>query len=253
MSNRGRKSLTLTKKRSDRTEDTTPPSTSSQNLEWDNFGFEIWTEEMIDVIDKAEREGPQKLPKKPKRKLEQLFNEKNGKKKAKKEITTPQELHQYLQDSFADIKTQISREAFSDDIFSVTSDETVIVNRLQKGFRNIQRQDAQSLMIYIQFGNFLNLCKAWQETEKKAGRMNKTWAAWLKEKTGYSDDHARKLRAVANVLFGYTQFYRVGLPLSFIIGKLKMIQEMLQVPEFNIFWKESIHVPPTLQLQQSQE
>ena len=124
---------------------------------------------MIVIINKAEREGPQKLLKKPKRKLEQLLNEKSGKKKARKEITTPQELHQYLKDNFADIDKQITREMFSEMLFSAngSSDENEIINRLQKGFRNLKRQDAQTLMIYIQFGNFLNLCKSWQEQEKK--------------------------------------------------------------------------------------
>ncbi|GFN91299.1 hypothetical protein PoB_001780500 [Plakobranchus ocellatus] len=210
---------------------------------------------MISFLESVKTTGSfSKFPKPPKRKLQDFFKEKSGKKKARKEITTPAELHQYLIDNFADVSSAISREMFSEKLFSVTgpSDENEIINRLQKGFRNLKRQDAQTLMIYIQFGNFLNLCKAWQEKEKEEGRMNQTWAAWLKEKTGYSDDHARKLRATAKILFGYKKFFHVGLPIGFIIGKLKMIQEMLQVPEFNTFWKEPIQLPSTLRLQQSQ-
>ena len=40
------------------------------------------------------------------------------------------------------------------------------------------------LLIYIDFGNFLNLAKAWMEGERKAGRINQSWGSWLKEKLG---------------------------------------------------------------------
>ena len=193
-----------------------------------------------------------KVPKPPKRKLKDLFKEKSGKKKARKLLSTPLDLHVYLQNNIADTNTAISRESFADEIFSLSTSEVEIVNRLQKGMRNLKRQDAQTLMIYIQFGNFLNLCKAWQEGQKKAGMINQTWATWLKEKTGYSDDHARKLRVVSNVLFGYNQFYKVALPISFIISKINDIKAMLQVPEFNEYWKQNVIIPPTSELQQSQ-
>ena len=209
----------------------------------------LYFEKMIVIIDKAEREGPQKLPKKPKRKLEQLFSEKSGKKKARKLLSTPLDLHVYLQNNIADTNTAISRESFADAIFSSSTSEVEIVKRLQKGMRNLKRQDAQTFMIYIQFGNFLNLCKAWQEE----GRINQTWATWLKEKTGYSNDHARKLHVVSNVLFGYNHFYKVALPISFIISKINDIKAMLQVPEFNEYWKQNFIIPSTAQLHQSQE
>ena len=53
--------------------------------------YKIYYCEMLKTISAAETEGPQKLPKKPKRKLEQLLKEKSGKKKARKEITTQPE------------------------------------------------------------------------------------------------------------------------------------------------------------------
>jgi len=237
---------------------TSLPSTSSSSQVWTEEEIEILTEnkryfeEMVTIINKAEREGPQKLPKQPKRKLQKLFSEKLGKKKARKELSTPQELHDYLKANLADLDAAISRETFSESLFTSTTDETEIVKRLQKGVRNLKRQDAQTLMIYIQFGNFLNLCKTWQEQKKKEGSMTQTWTVWLKEKTGYSDDHARKLRSVASTLFGYPQFFRVSLPFSFISGKLNAIKEMLQVPELNEHWKQPFQLRPTLHLQHSQ-
>eukprot|EP00745_Piridium_sociabile_P000684 TRINITY_DN1041_c0_g1_i15.p1 TRINITY_DN1041_c0_g1~~TRINITY_DN1041_c0_g1_i15.p1 ORF type:complete len:217 (-),score=30.90 TRINITY_DN1041_c0_g1_i15:256-906(-) len=157
---------------------------------------EIWTEEekeilldnrkyfeeMISVVDQAAKHGPQKLPKKPKRKLEQLFKEKEGKKKSRKNFTTHQELHDYLVANQADVGTTISRETFTDDLFTKTSDEKEIVDRLQKGVRNLKRQDAQTIMIYIQFGNFLNLCKTWHDGEKKDGRMKKNLVSMAQRK-----------------------------------------------------------------------
>ena len=71
--------------------------------------------------------------------------------------------------------------------------------------------------------------------------------------TGYSDDHARKLRVVSNVLFGYNQFFKVALPVSFIINKINDTKAMLQVPESNAYWKQNFIIPSTSQLQQSQE
>ena len=171
------------------------------------------------------------------------------KKKVRKEEMDPHQLHKYLCENLADIEHLISRET----LFSKTSSEQEIVDRLQKGVRNLKRQDSQTLMIYIQFGNFLNLAKSWVEGEKKEGKINQSWAVWLKEKTGYSDDHARKLRCLASALYGYPQFFYVGLPLNFILKKLKDITAMLQVPEYNAFWKQAVVLVPTLQLQQSQD
>ena len=232
-----------------------PPSTPS----------EMWTEEerntlqenrryfvkMIEVVDKAEREGPQKLPKQPKKSLLHLFKEKEGKRESVKEMTHL-ELHTYLLANLADVGSTISRETFSGELFSQTCDEGEIVKRLQKGVKNVKKQDAQTMMIYIQFGNFLNLCKNWFDEERKKGRISQTWAQWLKEKCDYSEVHARKLRALAKVLFGYPQFFCVGPPVRYISGKLKQINSMLQVPEFREFWSSPLTLPTTQSLKASQ-
>ena len=83
--------------------------------------------------------------------------------------------------------------------------------------------------------------------------IKKPWSKWLKETTGYSDVHARKLRILASILHGYPQFYKVGLPFSFIYNKKEKIKEMLKIPKYRDFWKEDLVVPQTAQLQQSQE
>ncbi|CAG2200882.1 unnamed protein product [Mytilus edulis] len=157
-------------------------------------------------------------------------------------------------DNIADVNHTISRETFSDAYLLFGNEsETNIVEKLNKGIRNLKRQDAQTLLIHISFGHFLNLTKAWLENERKEGRIKQSWSAWLKEKTGYSDDHARKLRALAKVLHEYHQFFNVGLPLNFILRKLKEIDIMLQIPELNAFWRRPVVLPTTNDLQSSQD
>jgi hypothetical protein len=214
----------------------------------------IFYQNMGLLIDTIESNGPTgkmpKLPKKPKQRLRDVY----GLKKVNKEEMTPQELHQYLLDNIADINHSISRETFSNTyLLSGDESEENIVDKLNKGIRNLKRQDAQTLCIYINFGNFLNLAKIWLEGERKAGRIKQSWSSWLKEKTGYSDDHARKLRALAKALYGYNQFLFVGLPLNYILRKLKEISIMLQIPEYNEFWKTPANLPPTKDLQSSQD
>lgn len=216
--------------------------------------YRMFYEKMRLLIDEIESNGPTgkmpKLPKKPKQRLRDVY----GLKKVNKEEMTPQKLHKYLSDNIADINHAISRETFSNTyLLSGNESEENIVNKLNKGIRNLKRQDAQTLFIYIHFGNFLNLAKAWMEEERKSGRINQSWASWLKEKTGYSDDHARKLRALAKVLFGYDQFFYVGLPLNYILRKLKEISIMLQIPEYNEFWKRPVILLSTNDLQPSQD
>ena len=59
---------------------------------------------------------------------------------------------------------------------------------------------------------------------------------------------------VSHLLFMVIRnLFYVGLPLNFILKKLKDITAMLQVPEYNAFWKQAIVLVPTLQLQQSQD
>lgn len=216
--------------------------------------YRIYYKNMGLLVDKIDSNGPTgkmpKLPKKPKQRLGDVY----GPKKVNKEKMTPQELHKYLADNIADVNHTISRETFNCAyLLSGNDSEENIVDKLKKGIRNLKRQDAQTLLIYINFGNYLNLTKAWLENERKEGRIEQSWSAWLKEKTGYSDDHARKLRALAKVLHGYEQFFHVGLPLNFILRKLKEIEIMLQIPELNAFWKMPVVLPATNILQPSQD
>ena len=216
--------------------------------------YRIYYQNMGLLVNEIDSNGPTgkmpKLPKKPKQRLSDVY----GPKKVNKEKMTPQELHKYLTDNIADVNHTISRETFSQAYLLFGNEsETNIVEKLNKGIRNLKRQDAQTLLIHISFGHFLNLTKAWLENERKEGRIQQSWSAWLKEKTGYSDDHARKLRALAKVLHGYHQFFNVGLPLNFILRKLKEIEIMLQIPDFNAFWRGPVVLPTTNALQSSQD
>ena len=211
-------------------------------------------EEMACIASKAQTEGPLQLPKKPKRKMEDLFKEKAGtKKKRGVDLSNPRDLHMYLISYQTDINSAVLREAFSNDAFFNLIDERVVVESLQKAVKNLKKQNAQILLIHIQFGQFLILCKEWQDGERKAGRVKKTWAQWLKEKGGYSEIHARNLRAVAKSLFPFPQFLTVGLPIDFIRRKLKQIENMLQIEEFRLYWAQPVVTHArTAELHQSQ-
>ncbi|KAK3804450.1 hypothetical protein RRG08_042209 [Elysia crispata] len=72
-----------------------------------------------------------------------------------------------------------------------------MILQLNRGVRNIRKQEAQTLMFYITFGDFLEKCKRWFEDQKKQQLIEGTWAKWLEQQTGYSDIHARKLRQIS--------------------------------------------------------
>ncbi|GFO20000.1 hypothetical protein PoB_004650500 [Plakobranchus ocellatus] len=67
--------------------------------------------QMIDIVTTAEAEGPQKLPKPPKRKLQDLFADKLGKKK-KEDKMTPTEFHNYLQKHIQDMTKSYFEKGF---------------------------------------------------------------------------------------------------------------------------------------------
>lgn len=118
--------------------------------------YRMFYQNMGLLIDEIESNGPTgkmpKLPKKPKQRLRDVY----GLKKVNKEEMTPPKLHKYLSDNIADINHAISRETFSSSyLLSGNESEENIVNKLNKGIRNLKRQDAQTLFIYIHFGNFL--------------------------------------------------------------------------------------------------
>ena len=69
----------------------------------------------------------------------------------------------------------------------------------------------------------------------KEGRIKETWANWLTAKTGYSNVHARKLRAVASILSGYPKFFAISLPFCFIYSKLKEIKNIQELCNYCVF------------------
>jgi len=234
-----------------------PPTPTEEPDSWTNeqrliiYEHLRYHEEMTGIMKTIGEHGPiKKLPKLPKRpgsKLQSLVTNKK-----QKIIFNPQELHNHLKTNLADVKTAINREAFADNIFNEINSEEQVVTTLDKCVRNLKRNDAQSLMIYLQFGHFLSLCKEWHEREQQAGTIKETWAVWLKQKTGYSDVHGRKLRMIAGILYGYPKFFEVGLSFNFIFSKKKQIEEMLKIQEYSNFWKKLPVVQTTDQLAQSQ-
>ena len=186
-----------------------------------------------------------KMPSKPSDKLVDLFS---SSKKARKQ--SPEDLHNFLKSQIIDTNITISREAFN---FRTPQNEHEIIEQLNRGVRNMKRQDAQTIMFSVQFGQYLQQCKDWLEKERSEGRINITWSKWLEQKADYSDAHARKLRILSSILIDYPQFYKLGLSFGFVYSKKDQIKNMLKIPEYQEFWKKDLVLPHTSELQSSQE
>lgn len=202
-------------------------------------------ERMISVLKSIEANGKPvellpRLPKRPGTKLDVLLQAKK-----KKQVLSPEELHNYLCTQVADTDKRISVETFSEEYFNCGS-EAEMITKLQKGFRNLMRCHAQTLMICIQFGRFLNKAKEWHSKEYEQGILTQNWAEWLKANTGYSDQHARKLREVAKFLGGYEQFWYLGLSFNWIYSKKTQLQAMLKIPKYHEFWIQPFRLPAEL-------
>ena len=210
----------------------------------------IFHTKMIEATNAAVVSGPQKLPKPPKRKLENLFKEKSGKAKKSKKEMTMEELHNYLCANRVDINKVIKREIF--DVNNILSVEDA-VKRLQQGYKHLQREHAQSMLFNIRFGQLLRICKDWHGTEKEAGRMMQTWEEWLKSVINISASHSRRLQQLAHLLYPFPMFFNVGLSQNEIFGMKKQIEQMLKLENYRQYWSQQCIPPLTTQLQQSQE
>ena len=236
-----------------------PPSPSEQqpsastSSTWNSqqimiiYNHRDFYQRMIMTLDTMQKNGPTgtlpKMPKRPKTGLREIYG-----KRAKK-VETPAELHQYLIDNFADVSSTITREVFV--LQDTTSYEEMIL-QLNRGVRNIRRQEAQTLLFYITFGHFLEKCKRWFEDQKKQQLIEGTWAKWLEQQSGYSDIHARKLRQISGPLFGYPMFFKVGLPFRTIYSKKEQIKRMLDIEEYRQYWIQPFDPPKTVDQRQSQ-
>ena len=223
------------------------PSTSFQQVyQWDDeskfviYEHKTYYMEMVNILNHVEVTGPPtKLPKRPKTKLKHLLRKKEKKQKKRK---TPEELHNYLCANCVDIGKVIKREIF--DVENILSVEDA-ANRLQQGYKHLQREHAQSMLFNIRFGQLLRMCKDWHGTEKKAGRMMQTWEEWLKSVINISASHSRRLQQLAQLLYPFPMFFQVGLSQNEIFGMKKQIEEMLKVDIYKNYWSQPC-VPPLL-------
>ena len=200
--------------------------------------IQVYHARMIVAIADAKSKGPIELPIKPKRKLEDLFKKKQGKnKKIKKEMTCS-ELHNYLQSQLVDVPLGVSRNFF---IFSNQMLEEM-KEKLVKGYHFVERQYAQSVPFYLQYGKLLNETFHIFQAEKKNGKVKDKWGDWLKKNIGISASFARQIRDLALIIDShkFPQFLRLGLSFSEVYRLKKQIQEMLNKPEFVEQWEQKV-------------
>lgn len=208
-----------------------------QNRPWSSEEINILEENiifykrMIETIESAKSLGPVNLPKAPKRKVQDLFKEKLGKKR-KQTIMTPKELHTFLKSRKVDLSRAILREKF---VFKSGED---IVKQLQEAHKHLGRHNAQGMLFNITFGDFLNDVRVWFLKEKENGLFSATWDTWLSSKIDISIPHARKLRQLSNLLKGFKGFLNINVSINDILSKQELIKQMLTIDEFATFWKQ---------------
>ncbi len=208
----------------------------------------IYHKKMVALLDQVKATGPvNKIPSPPKRKLRDLFNEKLGKKRKQDPgMMTPEGLHSHLKQHLVDLNLQISRKMF---IFGAPPNIEAAVEQLKDAYRHLNRQNAQSMMMNISFGQFLNHFYNWFIEQKQAGAFNISWATWLMGLIPISASHARKLRQLAKLLSGYPVFQHLDLPLSEILSRSALIKEMLTLEQCAAFWKHPTEIPSEAQVQ----
>ena len=121
------------------------------------------------------------------------------------------------------------------------------------GCKQIQRQNAQTLLFYLQYGTMLITANTEFKKQKHAGEYKKTWEIFLCKSVGISLSYAGKLKDLAFDLDpqAYPQFLSLGLSFSEIMSLKKDIIKMLNKEQFSTFWKTPVLVPDTPQ--ESQE
>ena len=232
------------------------PLTSFQVYQWDNesklviYEHRTYYMQMLNFLNEVEMNGPpSKLPSKPKTKLQHLLRKKE---KAQKKTKTAEELHQYLMSQCIDVTRKINREVFFFDPTKIANSEEAM-KKLKEGYKHIQRQNAQSLFFFIQYGILLNLCFDVFKKEKDQGIVTGTFGKWLLENIGIHESYARKLREIASLLGDYPTFGSVGLSFTEIYSLKKQIKVMLDSSiQIQNFWRQVPNLPATQNLQESQ-
>ena len=215
------------------------------SVSWSNDELKILEEiqvyhaRMIVAIADAKSKGPVELPIKPKRNLEDLFKEKQGKNKKTKKEMTCSELHNYLQTQLVDVPLGVSRNCF---IFSNQTLEEM--EEKLKGYHFVERQYGKSLSFYLQYGNLLNVTFDLFQAKKINGKTKDKWGDWLKNNIGISDSFARKMKDLASIIdsHNFPQFLRLGLSFSEVYRLKNQIQEMLNIPEFAEQWEKKVTI-----------
>ena len=233
------------------------PSASNQEVfQWDNelksviLEHRSYCKNMLNFLNEIERTGPpSKLPKAPKRKLQDLLKKNIGKEKKQEEMT-PRGFHTYLQQHVQNMTLSISREAFA---FKVGEDVPIdqAIEQLKNAYKHLCRQNSQSMYFNCDFGLFLNELYKWFEIRKIQGELTVSWQVWLNTHINISASHARNLRQLATLLNGYPKLKSIDLPLHEILKNQKLMKKMLAITECAAFWKEGINIP--LQTQSSQD
>ena len=154
---------------------------------------------------------------------------------------TPAGFHNYLHQHIQDMTKSISRKAFAFQIGDHVSIENAVV-QLKNSYKHLCRQNSQSMVFNCEFGNFLNELYKWFEQMQIQGLITMSWQVWLNTHINISASHASSLRQLASVVNGFPKLKTIDLPLR-EVQNLKLLKEMLAVPEYSTFWASGVAVP----------
>jgi len=208
-----------------------------------------------DIIKRIADAGPAEskhvpaFPSPPKRKMSSLYGD-----KPKKQKMTLEELHQYLIRNQVDVSKTVRKEVFE---FSPEEIKTTnfAIEKLQEGYRQIQRHDATSMCFNLQYGALLDVAFELHAKEKDSGVQTIKWDDWLKKYVGISSSYSRKMRVISRLLKPYVvRFSSVGLPFIEIYSLRKELKDMLSSSEeIRQFWAAPVQPGIQVVTQNSQE
>lgn len=197
--------------------------------EWSNFGSQY-----VKICDDLKECGSThlNLPRRPKSNLKDLLNE--DPRMTRQPKLQGMELHDYLITKLVKNRQNKMPDSSGSNTASKTLDE--ILETLKVGYECIKETNSQSMHVYFDYGQWLQIAFEKFEHAKIVGQKS-NWNKWLEDNVGISRSYAGKLRYIAYVFGGYPNLRNVGIPVSELYDLRKYIVELMTNEDYAKFWR----------------